>query len=42
VVEELITSYTPSALADEVKVELERLMAAEALRFGMDDLPGRS
>ena len=41
-VEKLVTSYTPSALPDDVKSELDRLMTAEARRFGMDNLPGRS
>ena len=40
-VERLITSYTPSRLPDEVKNELDRLMTAEATRFGMDKLPTR-
>ena len=41
-VEQLITSYTPSGLPDDVKFELDRLMTAEAKRFGMQNLPGRS
>ncbi|MCP4897447.1 MAG: hypothetical protein GY906_10790 [bacterium] len=41
-VERLITSYTPSRLSDDIKAELDRLMTAEARRFGMDNLPGRS
>jgi trimethylamine--corrinoid protein Co-methyltransferase len=41
-VEQLITSYTPSGLSDDVKSELDRLMTAEANRFGMHSLPGRS
>jgi trimethylamine--corrinoid protein Co-methyltransferase len=41
-VEQLITSYTPSGLSDDVKSELDRLMTAEAKRFGMQNLPGRS
>ena len=40
-VEKLIDSYEPSSLSDDVKTELERLMTAEARRFGMDSLPGR-
>jgi len=39
---QLITSYTPSGLSDDVKTELDRLMTAEARRFGMERLPGRS
>jgi len=41
-VEQLITSYTPSGLSDDVKSELNRLMTTEARRFGMESLPGRS
>ncbi len=40
-VEKLIDSYEPSSLPDDVKSELERLMTAEARRFGMDRLPDR-
>jgi trimethylamine--corrinoid protein Co-methyltransferase len=40
-VERLIAVYTPSSLSEDVKTELERLMTAEAARFGMDKLPGR-
>jgi trimethylamine--corrinoid protein Co-methyltransferase len=40
-VERLIKAYTPSSLSDDIKTELERLMSAEAARFGMDQLPGR-
>jgi len=40
-VEKLINSYEPSSLPDDVKSELERLMTAEARRFGMDRLPDR-
>ena len=40
-VEKLINSYEPSSLSDDVKSELERLMTAEARRFGMDSLPDR-
>ena len=35
------SSYTPSRLPDNVKAALERLMTAEARRFGVDALPGR-
>jgi len=35
----LLAGYRPSALPDEVKAELTRLMAREARRFGMDTLP---
>jgi trimethylamine--corrinoid protein Co-methyltransferase len=38
-VERLLASYRPSALPDEVKAELTRLMAREARRYGMDTLP---
>ena len=41
-VDQLITSYTPSGLSDDVKSELDSLMTAEANRFGMQSLPGRS
>ncbi len=41
-VERLIASYTPSRLSDDIATELDRLMTAEAQRFGMDTLPGRS
>ena len=41
-VERLVTSCAPSSLPDDVTTELERLMAAEARRFGMDSLPVRS
>ncbi len=37
----LIDSYQPSSLPDDVKSELERLMTAEARRFGMERLPDR-
>jgi trimethylamine--corrinoid protein Co-methyltransferase len=40
-VEKLIDSYEASSLPDDVKSELERLMTAEARRFGMDSLPDR-
>lgn len=35
----LLGSYRPSALRDDVKAELTRLMAREARRYGMDALP---
>jgi trimethylamine--corrinoid protein Co-methyltransferase len=35
----LLAGYRPSALPDDVKAELTRLMAREARRFGMDALP---
>jgi trimethylamine--corrinoid protein Co-methyltransferase len=38
----LIDAWQPSCLADDVKAEMERLMTAEARRFGMDALPGRA
>ncbi len=38
-VERLIEKHQPSALADDVKRELTRLMEREAKRFGMDKLP---
>jgi trimethylamine--corrinoid protein Co-methyltransferase len=38
-VERLTASFRPSALPDEVKRELARLMAREARRYGMDTLP---
>jgi len=41
-VEKLVDSYQPSSLPDQVKSELDRLMTAEARRFGMDRLPDRS
>jgi trimethylamine--corrinoid protein Co-methyltransferase len=40
-VERLIAAYTPSSLSEDAKTELERLMTAEAARFGMAKLPGR-
>jgi len=40
-VERLLASHTPSALPNEVATELDRLMTAEARRYGMDRLPGR-
>jgi trimethylamine--corrinoid protein Co-methyltransferase len=41
-VQRLIDAYTPSALSDDCKAELESVMAAEARRWGLDRLPGRS
>ena len=41
-VERLIASHTPSCLPAEVRSEMEGMMTAEARRFGMDNLPGRS
>jgi len=41
-VDRLVDSYTPSRLPEDVKTELDRLMTAEARRFGMDELPDRS
>jgi len=41
-VERLIDAYAPSRLPDDVTTELDRLMTAEARRFGMDHLPDRS
>jgi trimethylamine--corrinoid protein Co-methyltransferase len=38
-VERLINAYEPSALDDDAKRELMRLMSAEARRVGMDALP---
>jgi trimethylamine--corrinoid protein Co-methyltransferase len=35
----LLASYRPSALPDDVKAELTRLMGREAQRYGMDALP---
>jgi trimethylamine--corrinoid protein Co-methyltransferase len=40
-VEKLLAAYQPSALADDVKTELTRLMTREAQRYGMDRLPYR-
>jgi trimethylamine:corrinoid methyltransferase-like protein len=40
-IDRLLQEYTPSRLPDDVKQELERLMAAEANRVGMDRLPER-
>jgi trimethylamine--corrinoid protein Co-methyltransferase len=40
-VERLIASYTPPALPEDVKTELDRLMTAEARRHGMEELPDR-
>jgi trimethylamine--corrinoid protein Co-methyltransferase len=40
-VEKLLAAYQPSALADDVKTELTRLMTREAQRYGMDRLPCR-
>lgn len=41
-VERLIASAAPSRLPAEVASELDRLMTAEARRFGMERLPGRA
>jgi trimethylamine--corrinoid protein Co-methyltransferase len=41
-VDRLVDSYTPSRLPEDVKTELDRLMTAEARRYGMDRLPDRS
>jgi trimethylamine:corrinoid methyltransferase-like protein len=41
-VERLLSSYTPSALPEDVKAELDRLMTAEARRHGMERLPDRA
>ena len=38
-VEKHIREYVPSRISDDVKKELNRLMHAEADRFGMDRLP---
>jgi trimethylamine--corrinoid protein Co-methyltransferase len=38
-VEKLLNDYIPSRLDDDVKMELHKLMTAEAHRFGMDSLP---
>jgi len=38
-VDRLVSSYQPPALADDVKRQLTELMAAEAMRWGMDSLP---
>jgi trimethylamine--corrinoid protein Co-methyltransferase len=40
-VERLVAACAPSALSDDVTTELDRLMTAEARRFGMQCLPGR-
>jgi trimethylamine--corrinoid protein Co-methyltransferase len=40
-VDRLVAGWQPSRLGDEAKAELERRMAAEARRAGMDRLPGR-
>jgi trimethylamine--corrinoid protein Co-methyltransferase len=40
-VDRLLAAYQPSALGDDVKAELTRLMTAEARRWGMDCLPYR-
>jgi trimethylamine---corrinoid protein Co-methyltransferase len=40
-VERLLAAYRPSALGDDVKTELTRLMTGEARRYGMDRLPHR-
>jgi trimethylamine--corrinoid protein Co-methyltransferase len=38
-VDRLVSSYQPSALPDDLKRQLNELMAAEAKRWGMDSLP---
>jgi len=38
-VEKHISQYAPSSISDDVKKELNRLMHAEAERYGMDRLP---
>lgn len=40
-VERLLAAYQPSALGDDAKAELTRLMTGEARRWGMDRLPYR-
>jgi trimethylamine--corrinoid protein Co-methyltransferase len=40
-VKRLLAAYKPSRLPDKVKLELTRLMEAEARRHGMDTLPAR-
>ena len=40
-VKRLITGYEPSALSEDIKKELVRLMEAEAKRYGQDKLPER-
>jgi len=40
-VERLISEWTPPRIGDDVASELERLMTAEAARYGMDALPSR-
>ncbi len=40
-VKRLITGYEPSALSEDIKKELVRLMESEAKRYGQDKLPER-
>jgi trimethylamine--corrinoid protein Co-methyltransferase len=41
-VDELLESYQPTALPEETRRELERLMLTEAKKFGQDHLPERN
>jgi trimethylamine--corrinoid protein Co-methyltransferase len=41
-VEKLINNFKPSSLPDDIKKELEKLMEAEAKRFGQENLPERN
>ncbi len=38
-VERLLKEYEPTALPDDIKKEMTRLMETEAARYGMDSLP---
>ena len=40
-VENLINSYQPSSLSDDVKKDLIKLMETEAKKFGQTELPER-
>jgi trimethylamine--corrinoid protein Co-methyltransferase len=42
VAEEVLTNYVPTDLADDVKMELTRLMAEEGRRHGMERLPDQN
>jgi len=41
-VQKHLSEYQPSRLPSDVKAEMERLMTAEAKRYGMDSLPKRT
>ncbi|MCJ7802522.1 MAG: hypothetical protein MUP82_09240, partial [Candidatus Marinimicrobia bacterium] len=40
-VKNLINSYEPTTLSEDIKKELVQLMESEAKKFGQDELPKR-